>query len=55
MLGELYGKKTQAEARLGEWPTLSDEKVVEAATDHIICSEQYRQLLKKLKKQVFDA
>jgi hypothetical protein len=52
MLGELYGKKRQADARLSEWPMLSDEKVVEAATEHIICNQQYRQLVKKLKKQV---
>lgn len=55
MLGELFGKKREADARLGEWPTLSDEKVIDAATAHIITSEQYRQLLKKLKRQVFDA
>jgi len=54
MLGEVYGKKLQAEARLSEWPTLSDDSVIEAATNHIITSEQYRQLLKKLKRQVFD-
>jgi len=55
MLGELHGKMRQAEARLGEWPTLNDEKVVEAATTHIIASTQYNQLFKKLRKQVFDA
>jgi hypothetical protein len=50
-LGELRGKFLQADARLAEWPTQNDEKVVQVAEGFLQARKEYHQMIKRLGKE----
>lgn len=51
-LGELHGLFRQADSRLAEWPTLSDEKVVAAAEAYLSTRKAFQNEVKRLGKEM---